>query len=365
MSREFFVFGINHRTAPLQVREVFALTAAQQESLLLSLQSRGWVEEGVVLSTCNRLEIYGAGHYIPSPEDLLFALQQGTGRELPQQREYFYWHQGKEALLHLFRVASSLDSQIVGETHILGQVKEGYERSCGLGLAGKWIHGFFQKAFQVAKKVRNETFITTLPVSVGSCAVTLTGRVFGDLKDKRVLIVGAGEISSTVARHFAKHGVGITLCNRTRRRAEALAQQVGAAVSDRDGWVQQLPETDIVVFATRSEQFLLKEPEAARQAKRRKFRPLLVLDLGVPRNVDPRVSSVDCFILRDLDMVQGIVDVHYAMRLQEAEKAQKILEHSAAATWLKISAPPRRPRGEDLSSRSVLREDSLPVGPRS
>ncbi|HEV8130936.1 MAG TPA: hypothetical protein VGQ81_06770 [Acidobacteriota bacterium] len=186
MAIEFFVLGANHATAPIDLREHIALTPLQQDKLMAQLSCRFAVREAAVICTCNRVEIYGVSSAAPSRDQLLELLSEVSGVSL-LDRSVFYFRRGQRAVEHLFRVASSLDSQIIGETHILGQVKESYQRSLQLNAAGKWLNLFFQKSFHVAKKVRNETSITKLPVSTGSCAVALAHRIVENLEGRKLL----------------------------------------------------------------------------------------------------------------------------------------------------------------------------------
>lgn len=337
MSNQFFVFGLNHATAAIQEREEVSLNEVQQKLLIDALLQKGGIQEVAVLATCNRLELYGVAQGPVQRSLLLCCLGEVKGRAILDSSS-FYCYQGKAALEHLFRVASALDSQIVGETHILGQVKACYQQACRQGAAGRWLNEFFQRSFQVAKKVRNQTDITALPISEGSCAVALVRRIFGDLPGRRVLIVGVGEIGRTVAKHFAKNGVQMQVSNRTPHRAQELASVVEAEVVEFSAWKEKLRQVDIAVFATSTQQTLLGREAVRRLMKARKHRPLLMLDLGVPRNVDAEVSQVDSLFLYNIDDVQSIVDSHYAIRLQEAEKAHTIILQSAQWLWQKMNA---------------------------
>lgn len=332
----FFVLGTNHRRAPLQVREQLAMALEEQQLFPGRLISEDLAQEAAVLCTCNRVEIYGVLAPGAEVEDLLRLLRAVTGAaELTPP--LFYFHCGEPALEHLFRVAASLDSQIVGETHILGQVKACYETARDGGTAGKWLNIFFQKSFQAAKKVRTETWVATLPVSTGSCAVALVNRIFGELTDRNLLLVGAGEIGRHVARHFLKHGVRLTVANRTPTRAQALAHELGGQAIAFEKWPGTLTHTEIAVFATDSGRPLLLVPDAARIMAERKNRPLLLLDLAVPRNVDPGVSSLEGVFLYDIDKVQSLVEAHYGIRRQEADRAERMVCDSAQRVWGKTA----------------------------
>lgn len=291
MQIEFFALGANHRTAGIDQREQIALSPAQQQALTARLLCGFALREVAVLCTCNRTEIYGVADACQSKERLLATLESVT-ESAKLDAASFYYYRGVDALEHLFRVASSLDSQIIGETHILGQVKDCYQESCRMGAAAKWLNIFFQKSFQVAKRVRNETAITALPVSTGSCAVAVARKIFGDLAGRRVLMVGMGQTGQAVARHFCKHGVSLTLSNRTDQTAQALARELGAATISFDQWLSLLPGSDIAVFATHARAPLLTLEQAAGVARARKNQPLLLLDLSIPRNLHPSMGDL-------------------------------------------------------------------------
>jgi glutamyl-tRNA reductase len=331
-----FVLGANHLTAGIAVRERLSLHPREQDDFLDRLLASRLVEEAVVLCTCNRVEIYGVSPQAVAQEKILEFLQAAAGMSSIEGSS-FYLYRGCGALRHLFRVASSLDSQIVGETHILGQVKESYERARQDGATAKWLNTFFQKSFQVAKKLRTETNIALLPVSTGSCATALAEKILGELEGRKLLAVGAGQIGATVARHFSKRGVNLIVSNRTRARAEALGAELGGQTIDFDQWQSLLSDVDAVVFATHSPHPLLTHDEVGELMRLRRNRPLLLLDMSVPRNVDPDVAQLESVFLFDVDEVQSITAAHRSVRVEEAEKAEKIISRSAHALWEKMN----------------------------
>lgn len=338
MDSHFFVLGISHRDAPVELRERLTLALDAQEDLCRRLVSRGTLEEAAVLSTCNRTELYGVAQSKPGRPEMIEMLEEATGASVAHLPFHFY--SGQRALRHLFRVAASLDSQIVGETHILGQVKEAYQQARTWGTAGKWLNTFFQRSFQVAKKVRTDTSITELPVSLGSCVVALIERVSG-LESSSALVVGAGETGRNVARHLAKHGVPMLLCNRTLEKAQSLAGEVGGRSIEFERWTEAIGHVDVAVFATRSPRPLLGYGQMLELVRRRRNKPLLLVDVGVPRNIDPAVDRLDPVFLYNVDAVQEIVDAHYAVRLQEAARAEEMIAQKAGLLWRRSTA--RRP----------------------
>ena len=333
---DFFVFGANHLTAGIALRERLSLDSEKQGDLLARLLASGFVEETVVLCTCNRVEVYGVSPEVMAQEKITKFLRGGVEASSMKDSS-FYLYRGRRALEHLFRVASSLDSQIVGETHILGQVKESYERSRQSGATAKRLNTFFQKSFQVAKRVRTETNIALLPVSTGSCAAALAEKILGELEGRSLLVVGAGQIGEMVAKHFSKRGIDLAVSNRTRARAEALSAALGGRVVDFHEWQPLLSDVDVVIFATQSPHPLLRCNELNETMRLRRNRPLLLLDMSVPRNVDPDVAQLESVFLFDVDEVQSITETHRSVRIEEAEKAEELISQAAHSLWERMT----------------------------
>ena len=366
---DFFVLGANHRTAGIALRERFSLHPQEQGNVLARLLASGLVEEAVLLCTCNRVEVYGVSPEAIAQERILEFLRTAAGVASIEDSN-FYLYRGRRALEHLFRVASSLDSQIVGETHILGQVKESYERAWQNGATAKWLNTFFQKSFQVAKKVRTETNIALLPVSTGSCAAALAEKIQGKLEGRKLLVVGAGRIGGMVARHFSKRGVNLTVSNRTRARAEVLGAKLGGETIDFDQWQSLLSDIDIVVFATQAPHPLLTCKELSERMRLRRNRPLLLLDMSVPRNVDPGIARLESVFLFDVDEVQSIITAHHSIRIEEAEKAEQLIRRSARSLWEKMntkrafpSLKVPRPSSSQRAEKTMSLSSSLIDGP--
>jgi glutamyl-tRNA reductase len=343
MPNRFFVLGANHRTLDISLRGRLSLSPEKQKELLCELLTSGLMSEAAVLSTCNRIEVYGTLLESTGQKRVLELLGLTAGG-VTVDPSRFYAYRGRRALAHLFRVASSLDSQIVGETQILGQVKESYRRSCQAGGAAKCLNIFFQKYFQVAKKVRNETNIAFLPVSTGSCATALAQKILGDLEGRRLLVVGAGSIAETVARHFSKRGAELTITNRTRRRAETLCAKLGGQIVDFEQWRPLLVSVEAVAFATQSPYPLLTSKTLSEIMRLRRNNPLLVLDLSVPLNVEPAIDRLESVFSYDLDQIQGLITANQAARVAEAEEAERIVEQAANLVWNKVTSD-RTPSG--------------------
>jgi glutamyl-tRNA reductase len=314
-----FCVGLSHHTANVETRERYAGGPAETDLLATGI----W-KEALVLSTCNRVEIYGASEQALVTDDLLPALWQSDARL--DDTGIFYRHDGETCAQHLFRVVAGLDSMVIGETEILGQVKKAYEAARRTGSAGPMLHRLFQRAFRVAKQVRSSTDITRGAVSVGSVAVELAGKIFGDLRERSVLILGAGETSERTARALSSRGVAdLRVSNRSLERADELAALVqGRAVPFQD-WTRQCREIDILISSTAAEEPLLTPETLAPMLHGRADRPLFIIDIAVPRDVAPEVNEMEGVYLYDIDSLQTIADQSLAMRRQQMAAAEKII----------------------------------------
>jgi glutamyl-tRNA reductase len=320
-----FCIGLSHHETDVETRERFA---GRSETHCILRESG--CAEALLLSTCNRVEVYGASHKRISTDDVARCLV----REIDDPHPYappFYRYEDEKCVQHLFRVASGLDSMVVGETEILGQAKKAYESARTMGAAGPYLHRLFQRAFRVAKQVRTHTEITRGSVSVGSIAVDLAEKIFGDLSKCKVLLGGAGDTSERTARALASRGVtDLRLTNRSTERAENLAQFVAARMIPFDQWLQQCREIDIVITSTSSDQPLLTRQNLEPILRRRLDRPLFIIDIAVPRDVESAVNDLDGVYLYDIDSLQSIADQSLALRRQQAEVADEIIaEHLA------------------------------------
>ncbi|WP_224367278.1 glutamyl-tRNA reductase [Hyalangium versicolor] len=315
---ELICIGLSHRTAPLTVRERLALPEPRQVEVLQQLAQAP--TEALLVSTCNRVELY-----VSSPD-----LAQAAARareELsrlggPEALDHLYEHHGAGALEHLFRVASSLDSMVVGEAQILGQVKESFELAQGAGAVRGGLTRVCAAAFSCAKRVRTETAIGRAATSMASAAVALATKVFDELSDKTALVVGAGEMGELAARHLKQAKVGkLIVTNRTMARAEALVAEVGGTARPFEELNALLKEADVVVCSTASPVALFTKENVGAVGRARRFRPLFMVDLAVPRDIDPDVSSLDWVTAYDVDDIQKFVAENEAARAEEAQKA--------------------------------------------
>lgn len=330
-----FCLGISHHTANVPVREHFAVPPSAWPEALRALRAGSVVREAVLLSTCNRVEVYGvAGEEIhPAAAICGEFLTRHGGREA-----VFYRHAGAACARHLFRVACGLDSMIVGETEILGQAKRAYATALGCGATSAVLNRLFQQAFRTAKRVRAETGIGRGPASIGSATVDLAESVFGTLAGRRVLLLGAGEAAGKVARSLRSRGVrGVAVANRTFVRAAALAAELHGTPVPFEEWRAALAEADILISSTSSEHRLLEAADLRGILARRDGRPLLLLDLAVPRDLDPAIAGLPGAHLHDLDSLQAVARQGLDLRRRERERCEAVIEEHVGrfAEWLR------------------------------
>lgn len=317
--------GLNHKTAPVELRERLAIAPENLATETQALLLHPGVREGLIVSTCNRVEMLIA-HEDDVPElpvyfNRRFSVDAGT------LRPHLYEHRETEAVRHLFRVAASLDSMVVGEPQILGQVKESYSAARSVGAIGPELERLLQSAFAAAKKVRTETQIGASSVSIASVAVDLARKIFGSLDGKRVLLVGAGKMSELAARHLMQQGAGsILIANRTQERAERLAQKFNGHVVPFHELNDRGDDADILITSTGSPEFLFRTPHAQQFLHRRKNRPMLFIDIAVPRDVDPAINKLEGVFLYDIDDLQSVAAANLEDRSSEARRAEAIVE---------------------------------------
>ena len=320
---KLFCVGLSHHTASVETRELYAGVRSEE-----ALRAAVGCKEALVLTTCNRVEVYASADEPVATGAVVHALQQ-SGATGGENGEAFYRYEGEACATHLFRVAAGLDSMVIGETEILGQVKKAYEAARESGGAGPLLHRLFQRAFRVAKQVRSSTEITRGAVSVGSVAVELAVKIFGELGDRSVLVLGAGETSERTARALNSRGVtDIRVSNRSFERAEALAGIVGGRAVAFDEWTQQCREIDILISSTSADEPLLTPAALAPMLDGRTDRPLFIIDIAVPRDVAPEVNDMEGVYLYDIDSLQSIAERSLARRRQQLDAAEKIIaEH--------------------------------------
>ncbi len=316
-----FCVGLSHHNADVETRERFTGNAETD----CVLRNSGCAE-ALVLTTCNRVEVYGASETRVSTLDIARCLARKIDKHMTPDSAPFYRYEDAQCAQHLFRVASGLDSMVVGETEILGQAKKAYESARKSGAAGPYLHRLFQRAFRVAKQVRTHTDITRGAVSVGSVAVDLAEKIFGNLASCKVLVLGAGETSERTARALLSRGVvDLRVSNRSAERAENLARLVAGRAIRFEEWPEQCREIDILITSTSSDAPLLAHDNLAPMLRDRIDRPLFIIDIAVPRDVDPNVNELDGVYLYDIDSLQSIAEQSLALRRQQMAAAEAII----------------------------------------
>ncbi|MBI4844821.1 MAG: glutamyl-tRNA reductase [Nitrospirae bacterium] len=330
------VVGLNHNTAPIEVREKFAFDGDKLERALKMLMKSNIAGENVILSTCNRVEMYSGVRDIESGIDNIrnfLADFHGVPKAL-LEKSLFILH-GREAVKHIFRVASGLDSMVLGEPQILGQIKEAFDISLKNKATGAMLNKLMKKTFSVAKRTRTETGIGKGAVNISYAAVELAKKIFSDLSAKACMLIGAGEMGELAARHLINNGVrNVTVTNRTYERAVRLAEEFhGRAVRFED-FVSELRNTDIVISAVEVQKYILTKDDIKHTMKARKQNPVYLIDISDPRSIDPGIDGLDNVYRYDIDDLNGIVDVNEEERRKEAEKAEAIVDEELK-TFLK------------------------------
>lgn len=363
MFKDIYLIGLNHRTAGVEIREKYALSeqcGADQPAPFSPGQS---IHEIMVLSTCNRVEILAIGNGEEAVSSVLERWCELCGGEPEALRPYVYIHENLDAVKHLFSVACSLDSMVVGEPQILGQLKQAYIESVGRNMTGVILNRLLHKAFSVAKRVRTETSIGASAVSISYAAVELGKRIFGDMGETTAMLIGAGEMAELAAVHLLNSGISkIFVANRTFARAEELAKQFNGEPLAFEELFGRLPEVDIVISSTGAPQAVIRAKDIKGVLKKRKNRPMFFIDIAVPRDIDPDVNNLDNVYLYDIDDLKEVVEENMAQRQEEAARAHGIvdMETQAFARWLKaLDLQPTivqlLQQGEDIASRELAK----------
>lgn len=322
------VIGLSHKTAPVEIREKVAFSPNLIEKPLHDLIALDEIVEGVIVSTCNRVEIYATTRDIAGGiARVKRFLADHHHVPLETLDSHLYCYHSEAAIRHVFRVASSLDSMIVGEPQILGQIKTSYGYAAEYKSSGIILNRFLHKAFSVAKRVRTETKIASSAVSVAFAAVELAKKILGDLSDKTVMLVGAGEMCELAAKHFLNSGAkGVMVTNRTFEKAERLAGEFGGEAIRFEELFDHLHRADIVLSSTGAPHIIIGPKDVEDAVKRRRFKPMFFIDIAVPRDIDPKVDGVESAYLFTVDDLQEIVQANLAQRGLEAEKAEEIVD---------------------------------------
>ena len=333
-----FILGATHRRVPIEVREKLALKGDAAEALRTELTALPGLREFALLNTCNRIEFYG----LAAEPGVVDAVRRTFCRrqDFPEEtfRQFCLDQRGADAVRHLLEVASGLDSQMLGETEIFGQVKDAYAEAQQRGSTGAVLNRVFQKAFQAAKQVRSQTAITIGQVSVANVAVDLAMDIFGDLANSRIFLVGAGEIGEKTAKAFQSRGAAaLTVSSRRFERAAELAAALGAAALPFEQREARLVDFDIVVCATSAPDVVIGASAASQAMRQRPARPLLFIDLALPRDVDPGVAALDNVYLYNLDDLAKVAEENRRAREAEVARAQAMLGEKAAALWASLA----------------------------
>ena len=322
------VVGLSHNTAPVEIREKLSFPEEVLEPALRTLLNSYGVHEGVIISTCNRVEVVAATSDIEKGTwGVKRFLAEYHNIPFEELEEHLYQHTSEEAMRHLFKVSAGLDSMVLGEPQILGQVKDAYSHALKHNAAGVIINKLFHKNFSVAKRIRTETNIGSSAVSISYAAVELAKKIFGTLDGKGAMLVGAGEMAELAARHLLSNGVReVIVANRTYERAVAMARGFdGTAIMFRE-YTHYLKNVDIVITSTGASRYLITPDQLSTVIKERKNRPMFLIDISVPRNIDPRVNEIDNVYLYDIDDLSGVVAANMKERESEAELAKQIIE---------------------------------------
>jgi len=324
---KLLITGLNHRTAPVEIRERLAFDPASLPEVLRDLLDRHGVAEGMILSTCNRVEVTVAAEQADGLAESIGSFL-GAARQVDPAwlSPHLYHFEDREAVRHLFRVAASLDSMVVGESQILGQMKSAYCAAKETGAIQGFLDTVLTRAFSVAKRVRSETEIGKSAVSVSYAAVELARDIFGSLNGRKVLLVGAGKMSELAARHLKRGGCSqIFVTNRTPSRAQDMAALFEGQIVDYTRFKERLPEMDIVLTSSGAPHYLLTRDDMRHMLEARRNRPVFVIDIAVPRNVDPAVNDLEHVFLYDIDDLQQVVQNNLLGRKREAEQAEEII----------------------------------------
>ena len=345
------VLGLSHRTAPVLLRERFAFPEARVPATLAQLRESGLVDEAVILSTCNRVELYAATRLEPRQalEELHHFLVHCHDYRDPITDEIYKFSE-PHSLEHLFKVASGLDSMVLGETEILGQLKKAYDLALQHHHTGGLLNKAFQRAFNVAKQIRTETSIQRGSTSVAAVAVELAGKIFNSLEDRHVMVMGAGDTSEKAARALLSRGAkSVIVSNRTYDRAEALARELGGRAVHFDAWADELQKIDIIVSSTSAPHYVIDRAKLAPLMSKRGNKPLLLIDIAVPRDIDPDVNFMENVYLYNVDDLQAIANDYLKQRKDELAKCEAIIREKAQAL---LGA--RRPRDVTPGSRPAF-----------
>jgi len=334
---KLLITGVSHKTAPVEVREGLAFREDELPAALADLKARDGVEEAVILSTCNRVEVAVTVEDGCDPRRIVDAFL--ADRKAAGIEEHLYRHEGRDAIHHLFRVASSLDSMVVGEPQILGQIKAAYAAARAGGALSGTLDGLFTRSFAVAKRVRSETGIGQMAVSVSYAAVELARKIFGSLAHRTIMIAGAGKMSELAARHLRRSGASdVIVTNRTHERAVEMARLFEGTAVDYNQFTAALPRADILIASSGAPHYILRKEDMLRVIAARRNKPMFLIDIAVPRNIEPAVNEIDNVFLYDIDDLQEVVNANLRERMKEAERAEVLVAEEVDRAMARLKA---------------------------
>lgn len=333
---ELALIGVSHKTAPVEVRERLAFPSDKIRIALASLLEKTHAAEAMILSTCNRVEIVARGPDAKLVRDFICEYHQIPVDSIA---EHLYSYQNVEAIRHLFRVTSSLDSMMLGEPQILGQVKEAYRLAAEAGTIGSGLSPLLDRAFAVAKRVRSETGISQSAVSISFAAVELARKIFGNLTGKTVMIIGASKMGELAAKHLKRNGVAsVMVTNRTFERAVEVAKIFEGAAIPFEHFSDHIDHADIVITSTGAPHFIITKPLAEQIIRNRRNKPVFFIDIAVPRDVDPAVNDLDNVFVYDIDDLQQVIDANMKERMKEAGRAEEIVDREVRSFYTRMQS---------------------------
>jgi glutamyl-tRNA reductase len=337
---KLLITGVSHKTAPVEVRECLAFRDEALPAALADLKRREGVAEALILSTCNRVEVTVTTEDSADPRAIVDSFLADHKAVSPHTiGPHLYRHEGRDAIHHLFRVASSLDSMVVGEPQILGQLKAAYAAAKETGAVCGWLEGLLTRAFGVAKRVRSETGIGQMAVSVSYAAVELARKIFGSLENRTVMLAGAGKMSELAARHLRSSGAShVFVTNRTHERALEMAALFQGTPVEYTRFVDMLPEVDILIASSGAPHYILHKDEMQRVIAARRNKPVFLIDIAVPRNIEPSVNEIDNVFLYDIDDLQEVVNANLRERMKAAERAEELVAEEVERTMARLKA---------------------------
>lgn len=349
---KLFLLGSSHKVASLVERELISLSADKIDPFYEGLRSIPGMTECLLLNTCNRTEIYGVGNGTSPIDEVRNYLSNFQKLEKGFMDRHFYQREGEDVVRHLFEVTSGIDSQMVGETEILGQVKKAYEDACNRKLSGKTLNRLFQKGFQTAKWTRTNTGISRGQVNLGNVLSDLARRIFGKVENCRLLIVGAGDVAESTMESFQSRGCQeITVTGRTfdwcplsRRKPDELADKFGGFAMAYDGFQESLHLFDVILTSTSSGKRMITADQVKQSMKKRPAKPLFLIDASVPRNIDERVAKIDNVFLYNMDDVSAIANENLKLRMAEVDQCRETLANRALKLWAQmVDQPSKQP----------------------